>query len=63
MSAAEIIARAFHEAMEELDPNRQVRVPWETLPVAEQRVIVAAVNRLIADAYIESLVNDGPVAP
>ncbi len=52
---AEELARAFHEAYEELAPahgyatRRDSAVPWRQVPVRNRRLMVAVAERLLAE--------------
>lgn len=58
MSTAEEIARAFHAAYEELAPDFGYRTreasakPWDDVPQQNRRLMIATVEKLLADGAI-----------
>ena len=61
MNTAERIARAFHDAYEELAPGEgwetqeRSRKPWDEVPEANRRVMIATVKRLLANRHISAI--------
>jgi hypothetical protein len=58
MSTAEEIARAFHEAYEQLAPDFGYRTreasakPWDDVPEQNRRLMIATAAKLLADGTI-----------
>ena len=58
MSTAEEIARAFHEAYEQLAPDFGYRTreasakPWDEVPEQNRHLMVATVEKLLKDGAI-----------
>jgi len=54
-----VVARRFHEVYEDLAPlhgyktRRESAVPWEEVPVANRRLMVGTINRLVGEGTIK----------